>query len=123
MGSAFTDVDAVTAVMRLEGRSVRPAEARRILDGYAGHGFVTVNDGRYEVTDLAIQKFGLHEMKTPAKAGAQSNAGTVAERSIAPDSKSGGEGPEKFAPVGSNPTGSAPINVLTHVPTVVDDIE
>ena len=38
------------------------------------------------------------------------NVGDVAERSIAPDSKSGGADPGKLAPVGSNPTVSAPIH-------------
>jgi hypothetical protein len=37
-----------------------------------------------------------------------SNVGSVADWSIAADSKSGGAGPQKSSPVGSNPAVSAP---------------
>lgn len=46
--------------------------------------------------------------EAPADAEASSNVGSVAERSIAPDSKSGGASGSSQAPVGSNPTTSAP---------------
>lgn len=47
--------------------------------------------------------------KAPEQSGALQEVGHVAERSIAPGSKPGGEVPGKSSPVGSNPTVSAPI--------------
>jgi hypothetical protein len=49
--------------------------------------------------------------KGPEKSEPSSDVGAVAERSNAPDSKSGGPSSSKntMGPVGSNPTGSAPV--------------
>lgn len=61
-------------------------------------------------TKMGSKWFAVVHEKGSAEAEPDSNAGDVAERSIAPDSKSGGAVPEKPVPVGSNPTVSAPFN-------------
>jgi len=52
----------VPIIKRLEGRDTTPSQVRRILDGYAEHGFVETNDAsEYHVTEMARQKFGLSD--------------------------------------------------------------
>lgn len=54
------------------GREIRPAEARRLFEGYGERGFVIVNaDGSFSITEGAIEKFGLRaaEMETPPEGG------------------------------------------------------
>jgi hypothetical protein len=113
-GTTFSPDDVIDTVYRLEGRRMKPTEVRRMFEGYAEHGFVEILEGdQYLVTDHAFQKLALAQMKNPAEAGSLDD-GSVAERSIAPDSKSGGAAPEKKAPVGSNPTTSAPNPLRTN---------
>ncbi len=50
----------VETVRALEQREIRPAEVRRIFDGYIEHGYVVKDDaGLYRVSDQAAEKFGL----------------------------------------------------------------
>lgn len=104
------DIAAVVAANEKDRQPIRPAEARRLFGGYADLGYVIENtDGSYSITEEAIEKFGLRtsEMETPPEGGASEEVGDVAERSIAPDSKSGGASGSSLSPVGSNPTISA----------------
>jgi uncharacterized protein (UPF0218 family) len=64
----------------------------------------TANEPQTQEAGAANEKGSGAEAPEPF----QSNAGDVAERLNAPDSKSGGAGPQKSSPVGSNPTVSAP---------------
>lgn len=112
VGGVFDDKHVADVVFELENRRIKPTEVRRIFEGYIEHGYVEkTGDDLYRVTDVAIEKFDLEKEEGPDESGPQSDVGSVAERSIAPDSKSGGAAPEKPAPVGSNPTTSAPFNL------------
>lgn len=117
---ADTIVAATIEAIKSAGRSLSIAEIKHFLDENdivisaenpkaRLAGYLTRDD---RVTFKQGFGWSTHTISNeePAEAGSQSNVGTVAERSIAPDLKSGGEGPQKFAPVGSNPTGSAPIH-------------
>lgn len=56
----FSAETVVATVSILERRDIRPAEVRRIFDGYIQHGYVVKNDeGLYRVSEQAVQKFGL----------------------------------------------------------------
>ncbi len=47
------------AVLKLEGRVIKPAEVKRLFDGYIEHGLVGRTDGGlYFVTDAAAAKYG-----------------------------------------------------------------
>lgn len=61
----------------------------------------------FEVTEAAASRYGFKMNEGPAEAGP--SGGDVAERFNAPASEAGGVGPGKSAPVGSNPTVSAPL--------------
>lgn len=54
----FSAQDAVDLVLKLEGRVMKPSEARRLLEGYEEHGYVAQNPaGRFFVTQVAARKF------------------------------------------------------------------
>lgn len=57
LGGDFTPADIVTAVRELEGRSTRPTDARRQMDGYVELGFVRLDEGKYNVTEEFRAKF------------------------------------------------------------------
>lgn len=104
----FDEDTVVNVVFELESRKIKPTEVRRIFEGYIEHGYIEIGpDNLFRVTDYAVQKLDLKKDEGPDAAGPTTD-GSVAERSNAPDSKSGGAAPEKPAPVGSNPTASAP---------------
>lgn len=108
-GNHFDEDAVIGVVRRLEGRDMRRSEVRRLFETHQGNDIIAVHDdGKYSVTDSAISKFGLgrNDEGPPVETGGPS-IGSVAERSIASDSNSDGAGPEKAAPVGSNPTTSA----------------
>lgn len=72
LGRAFTVEDIAAVVHANEGREIRPAEARRLFDGYTQHGYVDAHaDGSYTITTSAIDRFGLKasEMETPPEGG------------------------------------------------------
>src|SRR3954453_10887168 len=51
---AFSADDVVAVVHRLEGRSMRPSEVRRLFEGYIDHGYVrSVGSRHYEVPEEA----------------------------------------------------------------------
>lgn len=64
---------------------------------------VIVRDGPRVALRARVEK-----SEAPAEAEASHEVGGVAERLIAPDSESGGDGPGKQSPAGSNPATSAP---------------
>ena len=91
-----------------EGRIVRPSEVHRILKTHVAHKYlVQPSREAYQITSALIELIGL-ESESPSAATEGQSVGDVAERLIASDSKSDGAAPEKPAPVGSNPTVSAP---------------
>lgn len=54
----FTADDAAEAALRLQGRTMKPSEARRIIEGYEDHGYIVKNNaGQFVVTDAAAAKF------------------------------------------------------------------
>lgn len=57
MGGDFSAQDIVNAVHELEGRALRPADAKRQMDTYAEHGFISEANGVYNVTDDFRSKF------------------------------------------------------------------
>ena len=63
----FDAQEVALAVRALEDREIKISEARRQLDGYIEHGFVErSDDGRYHITQTAIEKFGLNPAKDSA---------------------------------------------------------
>jgi len=57
LGGNFRAADIVAVVKELEGREMRPADAKRQMDVYAQHGFVSVENDIYNVTDEFRSKF------------------------------------------------------------------
>lgn len=57
LGGDFTPIDIVDAVRDLEGRSTRPTDARRQMEGYVELGFIRLDNGKYNVTDEFRAKF------------------------------------------------------------------
>ncbi len=81
------------------GLDIGGAQPRANLAGYLSR------DARVEF----VRGVGWRTVNDEGPAEARPDVvGDVAERFNAPDSKSGGEGPQKQTPVGSNPTVSAP---------------
>lgn len=56
-GGNFDPNDIVGTVRELEGREMRPADAKRQMDAYAQLGFVNVDNGKFNVTDEFKSKF------------------------------------------------------------------
>lgn len=57
-GKPFSPQRATEIVKELEGRLMKPSEAKRILEGYLEHGYVKkVGWSDFEVTDEAAEKF------------------------------------------------------------------
>lgn len=55
----FTPQDTVDLVLKLEGRAMKPSEARRLLEGYEDHGYVARNAaGRLFISQDAVRRFG-----------------------------------------------------------------
>lgn len=58
-GEYLTAQQTAETVSRIEGRPIKPSEARRILEGYVEHEYIHKNNaGAYAVTDAAAGKFG-----------------------------------------------------------------
>lgn len=112
-GRPVTVEDIAGVVAANETRVIRPAEARRLFEGYAGLGYVIANaDGSYSITDEAIEKFGLRaaEMETPPEGGESEEDGHVAELESRTVSQAypGAQAPHpKRENVGSSPTVSS----------------
>lgn len=105
--------DEIMEVGAMLGEALKRDSLRTKMMNYVNDGLVErVGNGKFTFTQKGAVFFGLGtEMrKGPDYSEPLSNAGSVAERSNAPDSKSGGAEPSKLAPVGSNPTTSAPFN-------------
>lgn len=75
-GDGWVAVEQVIDIVRLlDGREMRPAEVRRLFETHIAHGYLEQQDGRYRVSNLAIEKFGLKAAPNPpaAKANPQEN--------------------------------------------------
>ena len=110
VGKAPFDIDIVQKrLKRTEGRDAKPSEIHRLFKNHVSHGYlVRPSREKYQITEKMVDLIGL-ETENPSVKAEGSNVGDVAERSIASGSKSDGAAPEKPAPVGSNPTVSAPV--------------
>ena len=66
-GAPFIADQAAELVRRLEGRTIKPSEAKRVLESYQEHGYVVRNGaGEFIVTDEAATKFGFSRPVTSA---------------------------------------------------------
>lgn len=111
-GMTFTTDNVIEVVREREDRVMRSSEVKRLFEGNITHGYlVQPGAGFYQATAKLIDLIGLvmkHEGPPAQTEGP--HVGGVAERFIASDSKSDGVTLET-APVGSNPTTSAPTGV------------
>jgi hypothetical protein len=97
-----------SAIKLREGRDMRTSEIRRLFKVSVDNGYlVQPSRDLYQPTQKLIDLIGLKKHEGPPATTEGPSAGGVAERSIASDSKSDGVTLEP-APVGSNPTASAP---------------
>ena len=86
----FTPNDIVAAVHILEGREIRPVEARRQLEKYGELGFVMeIGGDSFTITPDAVEKFGLLDM----------NLATL----LAPDGPNENEAPSGYPPEPQKP--------------------
>ena len=110
VGRDSFEVDVVQQRLRhTEGRDPKPSEVHRLFKNHVKHGYlVQPSRDSYQMTAKLIDLIGL-QTESPSAATEGQSDGDVAERSIAADSKSDGADPTKEAPVGSNPTVSAPV--------------
>lgn len=101
--------DDLSLAAELAGHKVAaPALRTQMMNSVNSGLFERVDAGKFNITEAGKHAIGITNNEAPTKAGA-SNVGSVAERSIAPDSKSGGPAnfPGEPGPEGSNPSTSA----------------
>lgn len=103
----------VVEVAQMLGVPVKRASLRTKMMNYVNDGHVErIGDGQFAITSRGVEYFNLDAQTNegPDESEPSSNVGAVAERFIAPDSKSGEPSSSKNdqGSVGSNPTGSAP---------------
>lgn len=86
-----------------------PALRTQMMNSVNSGLFERVGAGQFRITNAGLDAIGITNNEGSAVAE-PSNVGSVAERSIAPDSKSGGPAnfPGEPGPEGSNPSTSAP---------------
>lgn len=108
----YDEIMEVAAMLEI---SVQRPSLRTKMMNYSNDSYVErVGNGEFRITDAGIAYFNLNVKTNKGSEFSEpsSNVGAVAERSNAPDSKSGGpSSPQNSTgPVGSNPTGSAPVS-------------
>lgn len=86
LGGNFAPSDIVSAVRDLEGREMRPADAKRQMEAYSQLGFISAENGTFNVTDQFRSKFA-----DSAPNGSNENAPpeTSSGAETAPDAQDG----------------------------------
>lgn len=99
-GRHFSVGDVISTVKAIHARELRPSEVRRIFQGYAGYGYVEIEDNdHYRLTDSVIERYHL---PTSSSSDAAQNA---ADETEAPNSDAAG------APVSSGWGAPTPLPV------------
>lgn len=110
VGNRASDRDVTAIVAKLESRTMRPKDVRRLFEGYQTNGFIVFNDdSTFSVSEAAIGKFGLTGKVEASHAEtweASNSNGRVAELEEPENSE---QHPfRKGENVGSSPTPPAP---------------
>lgn len=67
VGKDFIPQDVVDVIFLQQGRQIRASDAKRVVESHIEHGYVEHDgEGRYRVTDVAVEKFNLTAAKPDA---------------------------------------------------------